>query len=1671
MKKLLQLLLPLLISYCPLAAQMWNGADTLYGNEWIQYDQPYYKIPIAKDGVYQVSFTTLQSAGLPVESVPASQFQLFYMGEEIPLYTSTDELMVDGDFLEFHAAQNRGEIDQFLFAKEQDHFNPFYSLFSDTVAVFLTWQSSGTPGVRYELAENNLPDAPPAEAWFWHKERLTYSNRSHKKYFNTNEILVYYSQFDSDGYGSALKSNHDITLNTPAVVSDGPEASLFLRCMSNDNLAGHNLHINIDGAPVFDEPFFFGALIKDYEFTRPANSINSTFQVQLLSEDNVNDQFGVAYLELTYPRYFEFSNQRYFPFTIQGNGETQYLEIASFNAQGGQAYLYDLSNNIKVNAVLEGGLVKVKLPPATGERQLVLCAKGFISQVTTMQAVNFINYFEETGDFIFVSNPKLYDDGNGINWVQEYADYRASLDGGAYDPIIVEVQQLYDQFAYGIPRHPLSIRNFGYFAQRHWENTPQYMLLIGKAREYNNIRSNNQLTNANNQTFFVPTYGRPGSDNLLLASNTSSVPIFPIGRIAASEPNDIRIYLQKVKDHEAGYNLTAESERAWHKEMIHLGGGGTPNEQSVIRTALTQMEEEVERNDCGANVLSVYKTSTDPIQQSQSEVISQRITDGVSIITFFGHSSAIGFDFSLDDPNNYQNVGRYPVLFSLGCLSGQIHTSTRSVGEDFIFVDQKGALVFVATVGYGYISALSLMQRKFYEIMGSTHYGRSIGAIMNAARSSFDANIDAPTVTLNQQYTIHGDPSIIIHPFPKPDFILDAEKARFNPSSVNAKIDSMELNLTANNIGKAVSDSVLIKIERIFPDGVKVEAAKKWIPAPKYESEITFKIPILGDRSVGFNRFLATIDDAESIEEFPLPFAEQNNRLVNDLGQEGIEIYIFANGASPVYPPDFAIIGEQPVTLSAVSADVFEPESTYLFELDTTLYFDSPQKLRYELRQKGGLLQWAPNSPLQDGLTYYWRISPDSTSGVGYQWQSASFTYQAGSPDGWMQQHYFQYAQDQYINMEIPEESRRFKFLDDVKTLKVTNGVYPDVWPGIFINNDPYTYLPWDDPVRGGIYVCVLDSISIDPWINFPPGDYGSILPPWAYWAAYPYWTTDQDWRQRAIRFLQDTVPSRNYVLIYTVQHSDIHYEPEEWAADSLDLGTNLFQVLEAQGATQIRNTASNGATPYVFFYKKDDPSFTPFEQLTDLSGKIDVNFPLPGIWDNGSVRSPRIGPARSWSQLQWITEEEEGDDEFSIDLLGIRADSTQSLLVSGLSQTDTTLAWIDAAEYPWLQLYFNARDTLSRTAPQLGFWKVLYEGLPEAVLNPAAFFEFQSDTLQQGFPLEMKVAITNVSPYDMDSLAVSYKLTDAGNNTFLNERLYRPLPGKDSLIAYFNWDTKNAKGLNQLVVEANPLPGQPELSHANNIGLRRFFVKTDERNPLLDVTFDGIRILDGDLVSAKPSILIALDDENPRLPLSDTSVLRVFIQYPNTDEVVLVPYTSGLLEFIPAQESGLADKNRASVSYTPQFSESGIYTLLVQGQDASGNQVSNIDYRIRFEVITERRLSNVLNYPNPFSTATQFVYTLTGDEAPAYFKIQIMTISGRIVREITQDELGPMRVGTHRTEYVWDGTDEYGDRLANGVYLYRIVAKDSDGADYDKYDTGTDRFFKNNIGKLVILR
>ena len=227
---------------------------------------------------------------------------------------------------------------------------------------------------------------------------------------------------------------------------------------------------------------------------------------------------------------------------------------------------------------------------------------------------------------------------------------------------------------------------------------------------------------------------------------------------------------------------------------------------------------------------------------------------------------------------------------------------------------------------------------------------------------------------------------------------------------------------------------------------------------------------------------------------------------------------------------------------------------------------------------------------------------------------------------------------------------------------------------------------------------------------------------------------------------------------------------------------------------------------------------------------------------------------------------------------------------------------------------------------------------------------------------------------------------------------------------------------------------------------------------------------MNDDIVSGNPLIRVELSDNNEFLQITEEDNFTLSLRAPGGDINQILP-DDPAISFFPAS----GDENTAIMEYNPELLEDGRYTLRVQTTDVSGNVSGDLDYEIKFRVFNEEQISNVFNYPNPFSTSTQFVFTLTGNEEPGNLLIRIMTLSGKVVKEITAAELGDLRVGLNRTEYKWDGTDEFGDRLGNGTYLYQVITKKLDGSDYERFSdpqqNNTDHLFTQGFGKLVILR
>ena len=380
--------------------------------------------------------------------------------------------------------------------------------------------------------------------------------------------------------------------------------------------------------------------------------------------------------------------------------------------------------------------------------------------------------------------------------------------------------------------------------------------------------------------------------------------------------------------------------------------------------------------------------------------------------------------------------------------------------------------------------------------------------------------------------------------------------------------------------------------------------------------------------------------------------------------------------------------------------------------------------------------------------------------------------------------------------------------------------------------------------------------------------------------------------------------------------------------------------------------------------------------------------------------------------------------------------------------------------------------DSVHGTPNQLAYWRLMGKLPPEGALATGIAYSAK-DTLEVGEPLNFKIAFKNISDAAFDSLDVALVITDQNNTTItLPVKKQKPLVSGDTVLFNYPVDTKKLVGNNTLFINFNPGQAQPEQYLFNNFLYKNFYVKGDGYAPTLDVTFDGVHILNRDLVSSKPHVMIKLKDNNKYLLLNDTSLLNVKLKYPDGTLKTFM-FDNDTLRFTPSTVNQGADGNMATIDFFPFLPEDGEYELIVKGEDKSGNKAGVIEYKVTFMVINKSMISNLLNYPNPFTTSTAFVFTLTGSQIPQNMRIQIMTVTGKIVREITQQELGPIHVGRNITEFKWDGTDQYGQKLGNGVYLYRVITN-LNGKSIEKYkeESGqTDKYFKSGYGKMYLMR
>ena len=1741
-----------------LVMQFCYAQPTRYGNEWIDYTpgHQYYKIKVINDGMYHIPFALLDSTIPNFTSINPADLVMYHNGTAVPIYVSaTGPAMGASDFIEFYGKRNIGDVDSVLYPQPGLQPHIWYSLFSDTSIYFLTTKSGGN-NFHYQTIANDTAaiTSLTEDMYFWFSSHVYYTPFTGGKFsggtpFNTGTDYLYKSIYDlGEAWGGGwinCGGGFNASLPTPGLYTGGPDATLNAWLFTRSYVL-HNLVCTLNNNPI--QTFSFNNSNGGFDHnqvnqTVPVSSLqgSNTFKVQETAGCGSGNDNLLMYSEILYPRKYDFGSTNSFLWKMQaGNGE-RFFRVASFATTSLPTLLYDITNGYIIPSTDPTGSFPKRfvLPAAAGDRELLIRTNDPASYtlISRMDTITFQDYSSPTmqGNYMVVANKILRKVSSGTDTVQMYADYRSqNLNGGNLSAHVYDIDQIMDQYGYGVRKSPLGLRNFVEYAYDHWTKKPEYLFIIGKGRDYKETREGSPAYDMNQ----VVPFGRYPSDNLLACRRGTSRPLVATGRLAARVPTDVINYLNKIKTYEqlqnaAGDPHQTKAEKLWMKQIMHFSGGSTSDEQVTYASYLNDFANIVRDTSWGANPYTIYKNVSTPVDNGEADLIRGRIDSGLSLMTFFGHAAGTTFDIAIDDPTNWKNYNKYPIIYSNGCQSGDVSSLSGvlspTFSESVVLTPDKGAVAFTATAYLSVSTGLYNYGLSAYWGACAQNYNKPWGKALQSAQIAMDSlySGDDYTMMVADEMTLHGDPAIKLNQYNLPDYQVDQTSLYFNPQTVNAGVDSFYANVIVTNLGKAIKDSIQVSLYRTYARSDNqgdTTITYKWkVKATYYIDTVSIKIPTFPSLNAGFGQNIFTVW-LESENRIPELSETNNGGAPGQSNGLSFGLYIESDDVIPIYPYDYAIVPKQNITLKASTVDPFAKLKTYKIQLDTSELFRHPLA-QTTITQTGGVLHWTVPITFHDSTVYYWRVSRDSIADtLSYRWHYSSFVYIKDEYPGWNQSHYFQYNHDNYgDNIYMDGKDRTFKFIPTGCQLHAVSGWADAVGHGPVIASN----IAWDacnavtqyryrmgnctgnglgyanqygNPI-GGFTFGVLDTVTGQVWQSINQGgnygQYGNIHcsvnngPQGGFDfnvtnGGFP--AQNGSWSRTIMSFL-DSIPNGNIIVMYVVNKPD-------WA----NIDSNLINKLAAMGATGLKALYNGTHAPgsYIFFCMKGNSTIS--RQYMQVGyNQLDGYFNYGTLYNKGTYQSTLIGPANKWGSFHWRRRAKENptSDHESVEIIGIQNNGAPVSLLT--TQTpDTVINFINSAQYPYIRLKMHSEDDTTHTPTQLYYWRVLYDKVPEAAINPAAHFYINRDTVGLGDTLNIEVALENVTELPMDSMRTLYTIKQLPNGVSTSS-----LVKTDSLRAFqtqilkFKQQMSNTSlaGKDRLIIEANPEDAlhQLEQYHFNNYAIVNFNTTSDKINPLLDVTFDGRRIMSNDLVSSKPDVLITMRDENQYLALNDTSLAQVYIRYPGQTVPTLINYDNNILTFYPAT-GNIAKRNQARIEYKPNFTQDGTYDLLIRDKDRSGNYSSNTtnryegttvngvyyDYKTSFNIITKSMITNVLNYPNPFSTRTQFVFTLTGSEIPDYMKIQIMTITGKVVKEIQRAELGNIHIGVNKTDYYWDGRDEYGDKLANGVYFYRVITKIEDksvdhmsSTQYGQFfnNTNIDKYFKNGFGKLVIMR
>ncbi len=1678
-------------------AKQWIGkginpqSPTLADTSWYDPNKEWIKIYVKTKNVYRITYEELVNSGAQLGSSTASEkLELYCNGELIPIdvYDHGDQIFNEGDYFQFVG------------------FPPSPSPYSNLNIYNLTnvyWFSyeSHSQGLRYLKVQGFRPNSNRTyisnlttihferdtiyerlgyaengdiDHWFWGKA-TAYNQVPSLKF---EHRFSAFQNMSADSHYVRLKVNMQGITNSSSCVTD------------------HKAYISITDQPI-------GNIIWDGQKSVTFNrrfyassdsiqiyNVGNKLQVEVRGDlcPSGSDEIRINWAEFDYWRVNRV-NGEYYNFTNHDNSGMNLYRVWRWEGSDLLVYVPQKNRMLTNNYFFNDTLNTVAFTDTmSSETEYFLSSPEHFTTVDSIRLDSPSNLRDPSNgaDYLIIYHPEF------DNLAEVLRNFRSTNfpDSSIQNPRIksVDVDQIYDEFSDGL-LDPYAIQYFVKYAFEEWlAPAPSYIVLMGDmSYDYRQILPTSRKNFIPSIPYFAYLYGESASDNsFVTVAGNDLKPDLAIGRLSMESVEEGTILLSKL------FNYPEDISKPWKEDILVVASGLNLDDELSFGfndASLELCQNYVTPN--GFHCSKVFRYPSKPEHepfQGEGPKIRQEINEGTILLNYYGHGAGFQWDlvFTVDDIYLLQNGGRLPIIFSLTCYTA--HFDNQDVfGEQFNSVEGKGSISFFGSSGITWWGVGKEINRKvFGEIFNQRNY--IIGkAILNGKNQVSSGGIYGGQISL---LTYLGDPVMKIALPNYPDFAITSSDISLIPESAVVG-DTILAKIGIMNWGTIFpDDSVVVEV---FAETSDTSFQIGSIKLPNFGEKDSVYFPWVA-LTGGLYKLTAQVNETEIIlEEDHSDNVASELFLIFDISQP--------NTLKPI--DGFVSTSGNVEFLFSDIGYYIKRDLEYFIEIDTSLYFTSPLVVSGKLTPSNAFVEW--NTPNLIPGVYFWRARIFDGNNFGDWSARRSFSVNATNKDGYyahkeilktFKTYNINYSEnsktlslntdplpprvsdktlieDIFLDPELPDTLTLSALTTDGTYLYFgylsyweqqnggdgksriyrvgtgNNGTVKGQFYGAFtqfydkINNtlayhsDGFLYIPTGNPyllTRIEISTGQIDSVEVPDgllaWDTSLPVVNGGVY--LSSNGEYVYNLTIRDTAGNLKYTLRTFDPTNNWALARPdIQldgssnqsfggfyvHEDYIYTIEVL----LQNFTRMYQISDGFFVEQWRPRFDfQKYYAWCWDWTNDHIYASTYSTFLPYNTKISK---FTGYYTDaeGTIESNRVGPAAWWNSLEYVIENPGTTGEYRADLLGLNNSTKQwdTLMINIPSQY--MLSSVDSSQYSYLKVNFILTDSSFGASLPMEFHNLNIDyQIPSEVYFVRDDLVFDPDTILQGLPITMSFKGRNVGPLDMNNIKLDFYL-NGFDSLFHSVTLDIPSDSSSDQISY---DIETDRMLFDNEVKVFTEISHPEYFQFNNLIDNQFFIARDSIRPQFLITFDGKEIINEDIVASKPEVVITLTDNSP-LPL-DTSYFTIVHQN------IPLRFSNPDLNYVIEQ-----NPNKMTITWTPEL-EDGRHTLEVLAKDASGNFFDSTSSRSIFNVFSETELREVFNYPNPFKIQTHFTFELRGT-LPDEFLIKVYTVAGRLIRHISLPQ-SRLQIGFNKIS--WDGRDQDGDELGNGVYFYKVIAK-----------------------------